>query len=113
MVTIPPLEMPQTVSKLKEALMPKTVETSQATKLPETGSDKQVESKDKSDSPPRTVRWVDDANSVAKGSTVSSSDSFQSAESLRERSSSEVSGVFLSFYFYFRVIQAIIFVFYS
>lgn len=99
MVTIPPLEMPQTVSKLKEALMPKTAETPQATKLPEIGSDKQVGSKDKSDSPPRTVRWVDDANSVAKGSTVSSSDSFQSAESLRERSSSEV-GVIIFLFIY-------------
>ena len=99
MVTIPPLEMPQTVSRLKEALMPKTAESPQATKLPETDSDPQdgqVGNKDKSDSPPRTVRWMDDEKNIAKSSTVSSSDSFQSAESLRERSSSEVS-IFSSF----------------
>lgn len=102
MVTIPPLEMPQTVSRLKEALMPKTVESSSSAKeLPETGSqsqddkgDYQLENKDdlKTSSPQRTVRWVDNAKSSVrdKDSTVSSSDSFQSAESLRERSSSEV-----------------------
>lgn len=97
MVTIPPLEMPRTISKLKEALMPKTVETSPEKTLPEKDSnlkDEQVkplpENKDKTSLSQRTVRWMDDTQNATKDSTVSSSDSFQSAESLRERSSSEV-----------------------
>lgn len=95
MVLIPPLEMPQTISKLKEALMPKTVESSSAAKLPDTDSKPQKEqtkslSEDNPNLPLKTVRRLDGAKNGAKDMTISSSDSFQSAESLRERSSSEV-----------------------
>ncbi|GFS29484.1 ZP domain-containing protein [Nephila pilipes] len=90
MVSIPPLEMPDAVTKLKEALAPKTDEKPTLSSEPSTESKKEIteENKDK----PRTVRWLDDTKepNPEEGSTVSSSDSFQSAASLRERSSSEV-----------------------
>ncbi|XP_015918527.1 uncharacterized protein [Parasteatoda tepidariorum] len=92
MINIPPLEMPATVNMLKEALMPKKPETDKNVlpKEPSTTEEKKEwYDEDKSNIPQRTVRWMDDVKAT-KNSTVSSSDSFQSAESLRERSSSEV-----------------------
>ncbi|XP_054716875.1 proteoglycan 4-like [Uloborus diversus] len=90
MIAIPPLEMPQTVSRLKEALMsgnqlesksPPTVRAAEKRLFPK-ATPKAAPSQ-------RTVRWMDEPKE-SEGSTDSSSDSFHSAESLRERSSSEV-----------------------
>ncbi|XP_035222906.1 uncharacterized protein LOC118195687 [Stegodyphus dumicola] len=97
MISIPPLEMPQTVDRLKEALRPKSQEEPvpiplSSDHLQKDVSQSALEDKDKSSQPQRTVRWMDDTKDSTpdEGSTVSSSDSFHSAESLRERSSSEV-----------------------
>ncbi|GFV45819.1 ZP domain-containing protein [Trichonephila clavipes] len=90
MISIPPLEMPDAVTKLKEVLTPKTGNEQALYSEPPVERKKETaeEIKDK----PRTVRWLDDTKepNPEEGSTVSSSDSFQSAASLRERSSSEV-----------------------
>ncbi|GFY64634.1 ZP domain-containing protein [Trichonephila inaurata madagascariensis] len=90
MISIPPLEMPDAVTKLKEVLTPKTGNEPALSSEPlvERKNETLEEIKDK----PRTVRWLDDTKepNPEEGSTVSSSDSFQSAASLRERSSSEV-----------------------
>ncbi|GIY02358.1 ZP domain-containing protein [Caerostris extrusa] len=94
MVRIPTLEMPKTVSKLREALAPKTSDEVSRISEPPNG-DETPEEKDDAKDKPRTVRWMDDAKdqNPDEVSTVSSSDSFKSAASLRERSSSEVSKV--------------------
>ncbi|KAG8191446.1 hypothetical protein JTE90_020698 [Oedothorax gibbosus] len=84
LMLIPPLEMPSSVGKLRDVLEPSVQEVSPedsetSKQTPQEGASKQ----------PRSVRWTEDTKE-AKNSTVSSSDSFQSSESLRERSSSEV-----------------------
>ncbi|CAL1266802.1 unnamed protein product [Larinioides sclopetarius] len=92
MVTIPTLEMPQTVAKLKAALMPKTTTDSAALEPPADIRKEPVEEKEEGKEKLRSVRWLDDTKDPHPegSSTVSSSDSFKSAASLRERSSSEV-----------------------
>ncbi|XP_055949567.1 uncharacterized protein LOC129983900 [Argiope bruennichi] len=88
LVTIPTLEMPQTVAKLKEALTPKTAAPEPSDENRKESIEEMEDGKEKS----RSVRWLDDTTDphLEGSSTVSSSDSFQSAASLRERSSSEV-----------------------
>lgn len=100
LMNIPPFEIPQSVNILKKAL---TMPTEPSKILSSLSKDDDVEEinktladdsedKSKANQPQRTVRWTEDTKDPHHDSesTASSSDSFQSSESLRERSSSEV-----------------------